>query len=97
MKHHALQIVLLAVAGAAAAAAAQTMVDALPECAADCLAEGIKGATDCALDDSLCICEVDNYRNTYDASQACVLMSCGAEKSLGWFQSFSLCGINQPN
>merc|ERR1712169_53108 len=62
--------------------AAQRMSDALPSCAADCLNNGIESATDCALDDADCICEVDNYRNTYDAATACVLQACGAAKSL---------------
>lgn len=63
--------------------AAQRMSDALPSCAADCLNNGIESATDCALDDADCICEVDNYRNTYDAATACVLQACGAARSLG--------------
>jgi hypothetical protein len=71
---------LVAIAGLTAA---QRMSDALPSCAADCLNNGIESATDCALDDADCICEVDNYRNTYDAATACVLQACGAAKSLG--------------
>lgn len=62
---------------------AQKMSDALPACAADCLNSGIESATNCALDDGDCICEVDNYRNTYDSATACVLQACGAAKSLG--------------
>lgn len=64
-------------------ATAQRMSDALPECAVECLENGIESATDCSVDDGDCICEVDNYRNTYDVSQACVLQSCGAARSLG--------------
>merc|ERR1712000_66684 len=70
---------LVAIAGLTAA---QRMSDALPSCAADCLNNGIESATDCALDDADCICEVDNYRNTYDAVTACVLQACGAARSL---------------
>jgi hypothetical protein len=64
-------------------ATAQRMSDALPSCATDCLNSGIESATKCALDDGDCICEVDNYRNTYDAATACVLQACGAAKALG--------------
>lgn len=64
-------------------ASAQSMSDSLPDCAVECLETGIESATDCALDDGECICEVDNYRNTYDASTACVLQACGAAEALG--------------
>lgn len=64
-------------------AAAQRMSDSMPECAVECLEDGIESATDCALDDGDCICEVDNYRNTYDSSTACVLQACGAAAALG--------------
>lgn len=64
-------------------ATAQRMSDALPSCAADCLNSGIKSATKCSFDDGDCLCEVDNYRNTYDAATACVLQACGAAKALG--------------
>ena len=73
----------LLLAAMAALVGAQRIRDALPECAADCLEDGISNATDCDLDDGDCVCEVDNYRNTYDASQACVLQACGAARSLG--------------
>ncbi len=64
-------------------ASAQSISDAVPDCAVKCLQEGIGAATDCAVDDGDCICEVDNYRSTYDASNACVLQACGADRALG--------------
>lgn len=67
---------------------AQRMADSLPECAVDCLENGIESATNCSVDDGDCICEVDNYRNTYDASTACVLQACGAAKALGKSRDF---------
>ncbi|KAK0385294.1 hypothetical protein NLU13_7770 [Sarocladium strictum] len=73
---------LVVVSALAGFTAAQSMADALPSCATDCLNAGIKSATKCALDDAKCICEVDNYRNTYTAATACVLQACGAAKSL---------------
>ncbi|CAM1501262.1 Fc.00g104240.m01.CDS01 [Cosmosporella sp. VM-42] len=63
-------------------AAAQKLANSIPKCAVECLEKGVSSATDCSLDDSACICEVDNYRDTYDAAQACVLQACGAAKSL---------------
>lgn len=68
---------------------AQRMADSLPDCAVDCLEKGIESATNCSVDDGDCICEVDNYRNTYDASTACVLQACGAAKALGKSQESS--------
>lgn len=62
---------------------AQRMSDSMPDCAVECLEDGIESATDCAVDDGDCVCEVDNYRNTYDSSTACVLQACGAAKALG--------------
>ncbi|KEY69577.1 hypothetical protein S7711_06206 [Stachybotrys chartarum IBT 7711] len=72
----------LIVAGLAGLATAQRMSDAVPDCAVECLEDGIQTATDCALDDGDCVCEVDNYRNTYDVIQACVLLACGAARSI---------------
>ena len=63
--------------------AAQLITDVMPECAVDCITEGVLNGTPCAIEDSDCICEVDNYRNTYSVSQACVLTSCGAAVALG--------------
>ena len=74
---------MLILAAVATSAAAQRMSDSLPDCAVDCLEQGVEAATDCALDDGDCICEVDNYRDTYDASTACVLQACGAARALG--------------
>ena len=65
--------------------AAQKLSDSIPECAVKCLEDGVSSATNCSLDDSQCICEVQNYRDTYDAAQACVLKACGAAKSLGMY------------
>lgn len=78
----------LIVAGFAGLATAQRMSDAVPDCAVECLEDGIQSATDCALDDGDCVCEVDNYRNTYDVIQACVLLACGAARSLGMFSIY---------
>lgn len=65
---------LLAVAGLGAT---QSILDVIPDCAKECLSEGIDNATDCEIDDGMCICEVDNYRNIYSVSYACVLLDCG--------------------
>ncbi|KAM0268867.1 hypothetical protein ACHAQH_009907, partial [Verticillium albo-atrum] len=70
---------ILALAGLAAA---QTLIDSVPECARECLTDALKNGTPCELTDSDCICEPDNYRNTYTVGQACVLQACGAVRSI---------------
>lgn len=75
-------LVLLA-AAAGLTSAAQVMTDVLPECSHECLKKGISSGSNCKLEDSECLCEVNNYRNIYSAAEACALQACGAAKSIG--------------
>ncbi|KAM0326660.1 hypothetical protein ACHAQA_006529 [Verticillium albo-atrum] len=70
---------LLALTGVATAA---TLLDSLPECSHECITEAVANGTPCELTDSNCICEPDNYRNTYSVGQACVILACGAVRSI---------------
>ncbi|KAF3356257.1 hypothetical protein VdG1_06351 [Verticillium dahliae VDG1] len=55
---------LLALAGLVAAQT-QSLLESVPECARECLGDAVKNGTPCDLSDADCICEPDNYRNTY--------------------------------
>ncbi|CRK35623.1 hypothetical protein BN1723_014995 [Verticillium longisporum] len=72
---------LLALAGLVAAQT-QSLLESVPECARECLGDAVKNGTPCDLSDDDCICEPDNYRNTYTVGQACVLQACGAVRSI---------------
>ncbi|PNH39738.1 hypothetical protein VD0004_g7181 [Verticillium dahliae] len=72
---------LLALAGLVAAQT-QSLLESVPECARECLGDAVKNGTPCDLSDADCICEPDNYRNTYTVGQACVLQACGAVRSI---------------
>lgn len=76
---------LVLAAAIAGSAVAQQRSEYFPKCALDCLDQGTKKATDCSLDDAVCWCVQKNYENIYDASLACVLKDCGADKSVGTF------------
>ncbi len=72
---------LLVAAGVVAAQ--KTLEDYIPECAIQCLKEGISAATTCDANDLECFCIADNYRATYSAAVGCVLADCGQDVSVG--------------
>ncbi|KAL1862783.1 hypothetical protein VTK73DRAFT_6642 [Phialemonium thermophilum] len=64
---------------AAGLAAAQSLTDFFPQCSIKCLEDGVKDATDCSIDDGVCMCIFDNYAAAVDDATQCVLSTCGNE------------------
>ncbi|KND86890.1 hypothetical protein TOPH_08471 [Tolypocladium ophioglossoides CBS 100239] len=63
--------------------AAQSRQDYFPKCSLDCLSEAIKSATNCSLDDAVCMCVQKNYEAIYNAGVNCVLQACGPDEAVG--------------
>lgn len=62
---------------------AQNRQDYFPKCALDCLDKATKQATDCSLDDAVCMCVQKNYEAIYNAGVNCVLSDCGPDDAVG--------------
>lgn len=68
---------------------AQNRKDYFPQCALKCLDQATKQATDCSLDDAVCMCVQKNYEAIYNAGVNCVLQDCGPDEAVGTFTSSS--------
>lgn len=66
---------------------AQNREDYFPECSLKCLDQATKQATDCSLDDAVCMCVQKNYEAIYNAGLNCVLQACGPDEAVGMFSS----------
>ncbi|KAK8924901.1 hypothetical protein MANI_001120 [Metarhizium anisopliae] len=62
---------------------AQNREDYFPECSLKCLDQATKQATDCSLDDAVCMCVQKNYEAIYNAGVNCVLQACGPDEAVG--------------
>nr|UUW20876.1 CFEM87 protein [Metarhizium anisopliae] len=62
---------------------AQNRKDYFPECSLKCLDQATKQATDCSMDDAVCMCVQKNYEAIYNAGVNCVLQACGPDEAVG--------------
>ncbi|KAF5125688.1 hypothetical protein E5D57_010378 [Metarhizium anisopliae] len=62
---------------------AQNRKDYFPECSLKCLDQATKQATDCSMDNAVCMCVQKNYEAIYNAGVNCVLQACGPDEAVG--------------
>jgi len=74
---------VLILSALAATSVAQDRKDYFPECSMKCLDDAIKKATNCSLDDAVCMCVQKNYEDIYNQGVNCVMQACGPDDSIG--------------
>ncbi|KAK9439155.1 CFEM domain-containing protein [Metarhizium brunneum] len=76
-------ILLLLACAFTGSVVAQNRKDYFPECSLKCLDQATKQATDCSMDDAVCMCVQKNYEAIYNAGVNCVLQACGPDEAVG--------------
>lgn len=76
---------VLILSALAATSVAQDRKDYFPECSMKCLDDAIKKATNCSLDDAVCMCVQKNYEDIYNQGVNCVMQACGPDDSIGMY------------